>query len=363
MTLLDFAEAGARGASLVICLVLMAQLLVIRPRHAASVMGALFLGAAGVYAIIATPVMIEALGPAHIPLKAYAVTAPAFFWLFVLAILDDCFKWRAPMAVAPLTLAILMLICLPFPAFEPVSRALHLVITLAMIAHLMIRVRAALATDLVASRLQFSRTLAVMVPIIAAAIVVIIVLETMRIELDATVRAGIAFMILAVCMTLALTLSRLRQSLVARVPDRGLEPATGVSAADRIDLGRLRDLMEDGAYLTDGLTIGGLASRLGLPEHRLRKLINQGLGHRNFAAFLNDYRIAEAKRRLSDPTHVHTQITQIAYELGYGSLAPFNRAFRERVGTSPSAFREQALDGGTGSNASSDLDNVKRHTI
>ncbi|MBO6638828.1 MAG: helix-turn-helix transcriptional regulator [Roseitalea sp.] len=344
MTLLDFAEAGARGASLVICLVLMTQLLVIRPRHVASVMGALFLGAAGIYAIIATPVMMDTLGPALVPLKAYAVTAPAFFWLFVLAILDDCFRWRASMVLAPFTLAFLMLICLPFAAFEPISRVLHLVITLAMIAHLMIRVRAALATDLVASRLQFSRTLAVMVPIIAAAIVIIIVLETMRIELEATVRAGIAFMILAVCITLALTLSRLRLSLVERPAGREPEPASDMSAVDRIDLGRLRDLMEDGAYLTDGLTIGGLASRMGLPEHRLRKLINQGLGYRNFAAFLNDHRIREAQRQLSDPARVHTQITQIAYQLGYGSLAPFNRAFRERVGTSPSAYRTQALD-------------------
>lgn len=363
MTLLDFAEAGARGASLVICLVLMTQLLVIHPRHAASIMGALFLGAAGVYAIIATPVMIEALGPALVPLKAYAVTAPAFFWLFVLAILDDCFKWRASMATAPLALALLMLACLPFPAFEPVSRALHLIITLAMVAHLMIRVRAALATDLVASRLRFSRTLAVMVPAVAAAITVVIVIETLRVELEANVRTGVAFMILAVCMTLALTLSRLRQSLVERPSRHAPEAATGMSAADRIDLGRLRDLMEDGAYLTDGLTIGGLASRLGLPEHRMRKLINQGLGYRNFAAFLNDYRIAEAKRRLSDPAQVHTQITQIAYELGYGSLAPFNRAFRERVGTNPSAFREQALTGGAGAEIPADLDNVKRRTI
>jgi len=346
MTLLDFAEAGARGASFVICMMLMVQLLAVRPRHAASVTGALFLGAAGTYAIASTPLMIESLGPVAIALKAYAVAAPAFFWLFVLAILDDCFRWRMPMLTAPLLLTLLFLTCVPFPEFEPTSRALHFVITLAMITHVMVRVRAALANDLVASRLRFSRTLAVMVPIVAAAIVVVLVLETMRFELEATMRAGVAFMILAISLTLALTLSRLRQSLVERPSRQEPEPALDMSAADRIDLGRLRDLMEDGAYLTDGLTIGGLATRLGLPEHRLRKLINQGLGYRNFAAFLNDYRIAEAKRRLSDPDHVHTQITQIAYELGYGSLAPFNRAFRERVGTNPSAFRERALDSG-----------------
>jgi hypothetical protein len=41
--------------------------------------------------------------------------------------------------------------------------------------------------------------------------------------------------------------------------------------------------------------------RLGLPEYRLRQLINQGMGYRNFAAFLNFYRIADTKTALADP--------------------------------------------------------------
>ena len=82
---------------------------------------------------------------------------------------------------------------------------------------------------------------------------------------------------------------------------------------------------------------------MNLPEHRLRKLINGALGYRNFAAFVNDYRIAEAKRRLATPDFVHTQITSLAFDLGYGSLAPFNSAFKERAGLSPSEYREQVL--------------------
>ena len=36
----------------------------------------------------------------------------------------------------------------------------------------------------------------------------------------------------------------------------------------------------DRVYRQDGLTIGALAQQLGLPEYRLRRLINQALGYR-----------------------------------------------------------------------------------
>ena len=116
-----------------------------------------------------------------------------------------------------------------------------------------------------------------------------------------------------------------------------------LSGADRLELDRVVKAMDGGLYLEPGLTIGGLADILHVPEHRLRRLINGGLGYRNFAAFVNDYRIEEAKRRLADPELAREQIIQHAFSLGYASLAPFNRAFRERVGVSPTEFREGAL--------------------
>ena len=67
-------------------------------------------------------------------------------------------------------------------------------------------------------------------------------------------------------------------------------------------LRRLEHLMVvERAYRREGLTIGSLSAELGVPEYRLRQLINEGLGHRNFNAFLNRYRIEEAKAALADP--------------------------------------------------------------
>jgi AraC-like DNA-binding protein len=87
------------------------------------------------------------------------------------------------------------------------------------------------------------------------------------------------------------------------------------------------------------MTIAKLAAQLGLQEYRLRRHINGALGHRNFAAFLNGYRLAEVKSALADPSQKEVPIITIALDAGFGSLGPFNRAFREAEGMTPSEFR------------------------
>ncbi len=92
----------------------------------------------------------------------------------------------------------------------------------------------------------------------------------------------------------------------------------------------------------EGMTIAKLAAQLGEQEYRLRRLINGQLGYRNFASFLNGYRLAEVKIALSDPTQNEVPILTIALDAGFGSLGPFNRAFREAEGMTPSAYRLQS---------------------
>ena len=87
------------------------------------------------------------------------------------------------------------------------------------------------------------------------------------------------------------------------------------------------------------LTIAALAAQIGEQEYRLRRLINGQLGYRNFATFLNGYRLAEVKAALIDPSQRDVSILTIALDAGFGSLGPFNRAFREAEGMTPSAFR------------------------
>jgi AraC-like DNA-binding protein len=96
------------------------------------------------------------------------------------------------------------------------------------------------------------------------------------------------------------------------------------------------------AWRDDTLTIAKLATALGTQEYQLRRLINGSLGHRNFAAFLSGYRLAEVRAALSDPSQVDVPILTIALDAGFGSLGPFNRAFREAEGCTPSEFRRAA---------------------
>jgi len=115
-------------------------------------------------------------------------------------------------------------------------------------------------------------------------------------------------------------------------------------AADAVMLRNLEAVMAAERWRQEGLTISQLAAELGAPEHRLRRLINQRLGHRNFADFLNAHRVEAAKRSLADPLQAQTTVATIAFSLGYGSLGPFNRAFRAATGATPTEWRRQSLE-------------------
>jgi AraC-like DNA-binding protein len=110
--------------------------------------------------------------------------------------------------------------------------------------------------------------------------------------------------------------------------------------ADEALTGKLLTFMQkDMPHRDEDMTIAKLAAQLGEQEYRLRRHINGALGHRNFAAFLNGYRLAEVKAALSDPTQKEVPIITIALDAGFGSLGPFNRAFREAEGMTPSEYR------------------------
>lgn len=80
-----------------------------------------------------------------------------------------------------------------------------------------------------------------------------------------------------------------------------------------------------------------LATMLNVGEHQLSKIINRVFG-KNFHRLVNGYRVEEAKQRLTGES---TAITVIAFEVGFNSLASFNRVFKEEAGMSPTEWREK----------------------
>jgi AraC-like DNA-binding protein len=127
----------------------------------------------------------------------------------------------------------------------------------------------------------------------------------------------------------------------ARPPER--------QADDAGDEARLQDLEHlmtvKLLYRDPELTLSAVADQLGLPDYRLRDLIHNRLGHRNFPAFVNAYRLAEVEQNLIDPALVRRPILTLALEAGFGSIGPFNRAFRERHGLTPSEYRKRTDTG------------------
>ncbi|MGF6311019.1 AraC-like DNA-binding protein [Bradyrhizobium sp. i1.8.4] len=119
------------------------------------------------------------------------------------------------------------------------------------------------------------------------------------------------------------------------------KPAAVEEAADQRLVDALMRLMADErVYRHDNVTIGTLATRLKIPEYRLRRLINQRLGYRNFNVFLNNHRIEEAKAALADPAQVEVPVITIAMDAGFQSLGPFNRAFKATTGVTPTEYRK-----------------------
>ncbi|PZQ57993.1 MAG: hypothetical protein DI570_18765 [Phenylobacterium zucineum] len=150
-------------------------------------------------------------------------------------------------------------------------------------------------------------------------------------------------MVAALALSLAVLFLELRPSLIGAAQPVENRADARTEAADRLAVDRLQTAMAAEGWRREALTIGALAAELDLPEHRLRRLINQRLGYRNFADFLNAHRIEAAKRRLADPAEARTTVAVIAFDLGYGSLGPFNRAFRASTGQTPTEWRRRAL--------------------
>ena len=104
-------------------------------------------------------------------------------------------------------------------------------------------------------------------------------------------------------------------------------------------LKRLRDVMESERPYADGeLTLQKLAVRLSIPAQHLSQTVNGRL-NQSFTDFVNAYRVAEAKRKLTDPRLKHYSVLAIAEEVGFNSKSSFNAVFKKQTGMTPSEFR------------------------
>ena len=149
-------------------------------------------------------------------------------------------------------------------------------------------------------------------------------------------------------LTLGMLLAAMRFDFVSlsQAIRKVTEPAeeSEFEGSQTFDVDSFNRAFKDGElYREAGLTISMLAKKLNVPEYRLRAFIHKQLGFRNFNAMLHEYRIEDASQALSDRENQNLPVLTIALSVGYQSITPFNNAFRQIKGVTPSEYRKQHL--------------------
>ncbi len=100
----------------------------------------------------------------------------------------------------------------------------------------------------------------------------------------------------------------------------------------------LRHMEAHNPYLDPDIRLDDIATSLSMSPYHLSQTMNELLGV-NFYAFVNTYRVEEAKRKLSDPEHFHKTVLEIAFDSGFNSKATFNRIFKQHTGQTPTQYK------------------------
>jgi AraC-like DNA-binding protein len=270
-----------------------------------------------------------------------AICIPVLFWLLARAIFDDHFRFH------PLLLIWFLVLLVPhmtffmdglisWPTFRQMAAIVARLTSLGFVlAGLYTAVRTK-RSDLVDARIRFRN---IFLGGTAALIGITLIVEIISIDADTIV----ILQLLQRSAIFGITLYFLLSAFGIRSGFFFKEiPKPKNSSVDDPQLSaKLQALMEEQkVYKKEGLSIGELAELMNEQEYKLRRLINGQLGFRNFNDFLNQYRVNEACKILSDPSQTKKTILEVAYDLGYQSIGPFNKAFKDLKGTTPTAYRK-----------------------
>jgi AraC-like DNA-binding protein len=288
---------------------------------------------------------------------ALCTSGTAWLWLAARGLFDDHFALNATLLAPPIALTLIGLAAnmpsldaalagLPRPEGAMLEH-LHAVAMLGFTCAALWEVARGWRDDLVEPRRAVRRWVALGIGVYAA-VALVVELAVRGRSVGALLPALHVLGIGSVALALAVLVARRSLGAILGLPaePETSGPAPEVPAADRPAaapspaMARLvRAMTEEQAYRREGLTLAELAKTLEIGEAVLRRLINHELGYRNFNDFLHHYRLQEASQRL---TGEDLPILSIALECGYGSIGPFNRAFRQRFGMTPTEYRAAA---------------------
>jgi len=345
-------ETILRTAAVLVLLALAGQLLASRRRDHAPWLGAAFVLAVAAFVVTSGRNAEAWLGAWIQPLTAICVAKSVFFWLFAKSLFTDGLRLRPVHAAAIVaTMAFgswQQLVHAPradAASFgERLAAAGFELMVLAFVLLALGEALRGLAADLVEQR---RRLRILFVFAVSAFLVATVIAQTYNLLMETRTPPPIVLANLALIATAsAVALASLVQPRAASWldPDAADASAAALAPAEERLLAALNASMEQHVYREEGLTIAELAKRLGTREQVLRRVINRGLRYRNFNDFLHAHRIREACERLRRPEDARLPVLSIALDVGYGSIGPFNRAFKSRIGMTPTRFRQQARE-------------------
>lgn len=93
-------------------------------------------------------------------------------------------------------------------------------------------------------------------------------------------------------------------------------------------------------YRNSNLTLPKLAKRIDVSTQIASEIINRHFD-KNFADFINSYRLEDAQEMLKDTRNRHKKIASIAFDCGYGTLSAFNTSFKKHTNLTPSDFKRR----------------------
>jgi AraC-like DNA-binding protein len=350
-------EAALRGGAIVVLLLRVAVLLGHARSSPVSLYAALLLASIAAYIVESSPGFDTIDWRWRAPLHLLSVGTPAAFWVAMAAVFFDEFRLRWYHALAWLTVVALGSAAMfKHPMSVDVARS-ALAVSFMLLG--IWQALAGRAMDLVEGRRRLRVWYAIVTTLYGLMIVTSEWLWPGGLS-AAPFSLANAIGLMGFIFLFAVLGSLLSgEPMVALpVPARPMPSPAGdasgstpPSLEDARHLAALRQLIDRGkVYREPELSVASLAGKLDLPEHRLRHLINRQLGHRNFNAFINGYRLAEAEAALGDPGQAAVPVLTIALDAGFGSIGPFNRAFKAQTGCTPTEYRRARLGGTPGDN-------------
>jgi len=348
-------ELLLRGLGVALLAALAAILLQTRRRDHSAHIGAALCVSLGAFMLSSMPGAARLFGVFIYPLTAICATHPVWFWLFCTALFTDRFslRRRQVLCVVAMALAGVLFQTVAPPAPYVVSpalvRALGIAFGAASLAFIglgALAIRAGGRSDLDERRRRIRAWVA---PSVSTYLAIVVAVQAWAAWVGRPTPEPLVLLNLAVIDTIAglalLSFVTVRVVNWLDLTAPGVADLISLSHLERSVLARLeRRLMPEKLFAREGLSIAALAESLDTQEHVLRHVINRGLGFRNFNDFLHTYRLCEASARLRDPAARRTPVLTIALEAGYGSIGPFNRAFKERFGMTPTEYRHAALE-------------------